>query len=1011
MKKTKILISLMMFLMMTTLAWGVSNVTGKWQSPSTALFKDTDTRLDMNNLEMFVYNDGNFAYDNANVLGKTDGLYFPRGTKKTVIYSAGIWIGAKVGGDIRLAIAEYSSEFVPGPMLDGTYQPDNANFKVYKVERGDTPESNSDYANWPVADGAPVDEEGNPKILGDQMCWSVFNDADPAGHINDAAGTQPLGIEVQQSAFGFARGGALGNTLFLKYKIINKGTNTLDSTFVALWADPDLGDASDDLVGCDTTVSLGYCYNEGGDTDYGSKPPAVGFDFFEGPIVPSEGDSALVDGKWRQGFRNLPMYSFNKYINGTDPASRVETYGYMRGLTKDPNSQAMIPTVNPETGEVTTFAHSGDPVTQTGWRDESAADRRFMMSAGPFTMAPGDTQEVVAAVIVAQGADPLNSIIALKEVDRQAQIVFDLNFDIPSPPPPPNVYARPMDGAVELIWDDLPVGDVDSNATLNQEFHFEGFNLYQGEGPQGPWKKFATYDLSSEAWCGIDTTGEEPEDLMCPVALIYNDQVNPEAGGIQRVIVQQGSESGLDFQIRLTNSQIDGVPLLNNRPYYFGITSYSYDVRNITPFFDPNDNFLGFITESLESPIRPIEVRPLTWPGTYADTATHLGSSDGSVVIEYIYPDSITGHEYEVTFNEDDTWNLTDKTTGEVLLENQDNQVPGYEFPIVDGFMIRVMGPQLGVKRVQEVANGEGPLPAPDNVNYSLNSTGDWYIDPGSSGNLSRYTWNGATMNDYEIRWTANADSYCLDFFGADDGNYSGIAPFLVPIEFWDIGVGTPDDASDDRRIAVIVIDDDASNSFTWGDGLYIWDIDYDDVPWTQPGWHTGMIDPDYAGLHYGRIWFYNVTNDLERPDPGTIIRITTNKPNTTEDVFAFETTAPSDVNGTFVRQSLDDIKVWPNPYYAFNPEELDQFDRIMYFENVPPGKEMTFRIYNIAGDLVRTIVKPANNTTRFSWDLKTESGLWVASGIYIWVVEADGLGTKFGKMAVFPEVEQLDTY
>src|SRR5690606_26581214 len=101
------------------------------------------------------------------------------------------------------------------------------------------------------------------------------------------------------------------------------------------------------------------------------------------------------------------------------------------GLTKDPTSQAMIPTVNPETGEVTTFAVSGDPVTQTGWVDESAADRRFMMSAGPFTMAPGDTQEVVAAVIVAQGADPLNSIIALKEVDRQAQIVFDLNFDIP----------------------------------------------------------------------------------------------------------------------------------------------------------------------------------------------------------------------------------------------------------------------------------------------------------------------------------------------------------------------------------------------------------------------------------------------------------------------------------------------------------------------------------------------------------------------------------------------------
>jgi hypothetical protein len=29
----------------------------------------------------------------------------------------------------------------------------------------------------------------------------------------------------------------------------------------------------------------------------------------------------------------LPMTSFNKYINGTDPASPTEVYNYMNGLT------------------------------------------------------------------------------------------------------------------------------------------------------------------------------------------------------------------------------------------------------------------------------------------------------------------------------------------------------------------------------------------------------------------------------------------------------------------------------------------------------------------------------------------------------------------------------------------------------------------------------------------------------------------------------------------------------
>src|SRR5690606_19397910 len=137
---------------------------------------------------------------------------------------------------------------------------------------------------------------------------------------------------------------------------------------------------------------------------------------------------------------------------------------------------------------------------------------------------------------------------------------------------------------------------------------------------------------------------------------------------------------------------------------------------------------------------------PLTWPGTYADTATHLGSSDGSVVIEYIYPDSITGHDYEVTFNEDDTWNLTDETTGEVLLENQDNQVPGYEFPIVDGFMIRVMGPSRGVKSLREVHNGTAVVDPPDNVNFSLNSTGDWYMDNLGDHSFPRYNWSYPTL-------------------------------------------------------------------------------------------------------------------------------------------------------------------------------------------------------------------------------------------------------------------------
>ena len=84
------------------------------------------------------------------------------------------------------------------------------------------------------------------------------------------------------------------------------------------WADPDLGGFTDDLVGCDTTLSLGYCYNAtNNDQLYGSTPPAVGYDFFLGPVT-AAGDT-------------LGLVSFNKYINGTDPASPDEVYNYMNG--------------------------------------------------------------------------------------------------------------------------------------------------------------------------------------------------------------------------------------------------------------------------------------------------------------------------------------------------------------------------------------------------------------------------------------------------------------------------------------------------------------------------------------------------------------------------------------------------------------------------------------------------------------------------------------------------------
>ena len=109
-----------------------------------------------------------------------------------------------------------------------------------------------------------------------------------------------------------------------------------------LWSDPDLGDAADDFVGCDTTLGMGIVYNDGADVNfagYVGGTPAAGYDFFQGPMVPAAGETAFMFGREIPDMRNLKMTSFTKYINSDpvyyDPNNAVEAYNYMSGFMPD----------------------------------------------------------------------------------------------------------------------------------------------------------------------------------------------------------------------------------------------------------------------------------------------------------------------------------------------------------------------------------------------------------------------------------------------------------------------------------------------------------------------------------------------------------------------------------------------------------------------------------------------------------------------------------------------------
>ena len=981
MKKKLVLSLIAALLAVSVLAEAPSNKSGKFGEKE-SLILDTDTWIDINNILMFVTNKGSFAYDQGATLGKSDGLYYPFTSvqditdhinQKTVIFASGIWMGAVDNGtgDTLVTVAEYSDDYFPGPIVGGTFVPGAgtaSEYRVYKLYKDSLAANpNQDYIDWPVADGAPVDTLGNPQLIGDQMCWAVYNDINTAPHTNDASSDSGLGVEVRQTTFAYDRNDPLGEVVFIKVQIFNKGSRDLSEMFVSLWADPDLGDAGDDFDGCDTILSLGYCYNAtNNDATYGTRPPAVGYDFFQGPLI-FTGDNADTAKMWDTtfaGYLNMGMTSFNKYINGTDPASPTETYNYMNGLEKDG-----APLIDPD-GVTTKYFGAGDPVTGVGWLDVNASDRRYMLTTGPFNFAPGDSTEILAAIIVGQGGDRKSSVAVLKYNDKFAQQAYDFNFKLLQPPAPPVLTGVLLNGMVTIKWNDT--SEVDPG-----DYPYQGYTVFQGESSTGPWTLVSNYDID-------DGT-----------AIILDEVLDPLTGVLEQRAVRFGSDNGVKRYYASTEDVIRSLPISNNTPYYYKVEAYSY---NSDPLASPKTlSSAAVIRVTPQSPIAGTK-----YGSDFADTlaVTRVaGGSDGSVVPFIIDPGQLNGHDYWVIFDTDGilgpVWHLIDATTGDTLLFNQVNQSGDEDYAIVDGVMVKVLGPQFGVTGIQEVAGSGGPIVPPDNVMYSLNSTGDWYVDTDQPANFARMNWqNNIGTYDWEFRFTTDSSEY-YDF------NTDLLQSDRAPFEVWNIGIGTLTDTTDDVRIQFAIIDDDVSGAWSWGDRIYTWEQPYSEP---HPGTAVYTFPDDFR---IGRIIFQDNSGALIAPEIGTVVRFVTAKTNSVADTFMFTTTVPTVSSSG--EQFLENIRAVPNPYYLSSSYDLNTTNRRMKFTNLPA--KCTITIYNLAGHFVERIEKDDATTSETTWDLTNETNVPVASGIYIYVVEAPGFGQKIGKMAIFTEIEILGQY
>jgi hypothetical protein len=379
---------------------------------------------------------GNYITNNGQLVSHlptgSAGMEWPVGTGNHINFSSGLWLAGQKQGTLVTAAAIFDSEFQPGnvngwsPGMPGTpADPADDRFKVYSINESDiaNPLQNPDYLSWPVYQGAPVNASGNPLVLGSSTAFAVFNDFSDSLHMRPLnLKTEPVGVEVQMTAWAFDRADALGDAMFFKFKFINKSGAPITDAYAAIYADIDIGDAQD-LVSSDSTLSLGFNYKKNPDRVYGASPPAIGYLALQAPIVPSMGDTADVSGRKLPRFKNLEAFFpriEKHYEPFHEPRNAQEAYYLMRGL--DLSGQ---PLINPLTGLATRYYRSGDPVAGTGWIDSSAYDKRLLLSSGPFAFGDGEVQELVVAIVIAQGQTGLESVSLLKQNVGQARFAYD----------------------------------------------------------------------------------------------------------------------------------------------------------------------------------------------------------------------------------------------------------------------------------------------------------------------------------------------------------------------------------------------------------------------------------------------------------------------------------------------------------------------------------------------------------------------------------------------------------
>jgi len=458
-------------------------------------------------------------------IGRPSDLNLPWGAHYDsflTVFSSGFLLSGYNGSELCFSGVFESrnlNNYVPG--IIGVYPSEfHPSVNLYVLESSDPPFGTSWQSyRFAVQNGAPfydgdnngiydpIDKNGNgqwdinedaPEIIGNITTWCVINDAIFIFH----QGSGEMGIEVQVSTFNFNSNTNYEDQIFIRYRIINRGTRAeiLDSVIFSFYVDPDIEEYQNDYLGCDTILNLGYAYS-GFDKGV-NNPPAVGVALLQGPpvYIPNETfidkdndgkftsgideplDSAVfkygngIPSKIYSGAKNQSITSFFKKLMYAGYPEPYYAEGYRLWQNSIHHDGQMINPCDDSFGSVfgnvncfdvnNKFLFSGDPYNRIGWINTVPDyDATFLLSTGAFRLEKDVPIDIWGVFVGGRGNDSLHSVVKLKE-NTQKAIEFYKNLPVvyqnPQIPQLPTEYVlyqnypNPFNPGTTISWQ-MPV--------------------------------------------------------------------------------------------------------------------------------------------------------------------------------------------------------------------------------------------------------------------------------------------------------------------------------------------------------------------------------------------------------------------------------------------------------------------------------------------------------------------------------------------------------------------------